>query len=157
MRTLLLSFGLAAFPAASSALTAPDAEMMLCAGTGDSTLLVELWKPSDFDQPVHCLQAAFIADITACAPQGGWGLSSDRRDADLVDVTNDWKTAHKHQAGKVTAVAGQRGVRFIAHRGIGIASNLSYEWKFSVDRRTGEAIWFDADGQKTRFTCEVLD
>ena len=157
MKTLLMTCALATIPAVGFALTATDAQMMLCSGADDNTVLVELWKPSDFDQPVHCVQAAFIADMTACAPQGGWGLSSDRRDAELIEVTNDWKTAHKHQAGKVTAVAGTRGVRFNAQRGIGIGSNLSYEWKFSVDRRTGEAFWFSADGSKTRFDCEVLN
>ena len=94
--------------------------------------------------------------MTACAPNGGWGLSSSKTGAELIGVTSDWKTAHKHQAGKLTAIAGPKAVRFNAQRGIGVGNNLSYEWKFSIDRKTGEAIWYSADGSKTTYTCDVL-
>ena len=154
MKSFLLCCLLAAIPVAAFAANAADQETLLCHGEGGSTILVELWKPSEFDGPVHCVRTDGMNAITACAPQGGWGLSSGAAGTDLIEITNDWKTAHKHQAGKLTAVAGVRGIRFNAQHGVGVGSNLSYEWKFSIDRGTGEATWFASDGTKTRFTCE---
>ncbi len=131
-------------------------EMLVCNGENDATIVVELWRPSEFKTPIHCLQASFSMDMKACAPQGGWGLGSDDDLTGLVDVTNDWKTAHNHEAGKVIASAGNRGVRFNAHIGKGIGSNLSYEWKFALEKKSGKATWFEHDGRKTAFNCQSM-
>ena len=94
--------------------------------------------------------------MKACAPHGGWGLGSDEDMTDLVEVTNDWKTAHNHEAGKVIASAGKRGAHFNAHVGKGISSNKVYRWKFALERLSGTAIWFENDGKKVAYDCKVL-
>jgi len=131
-------------------------ETLICRGEDNTTIVIELWKPSRYETPLHCLRASFATDMQACAPQGGWGLGSNGAFTELVGVTNDWKTAHSHEAGKVIASAGNRGVRFNAHIGMGISSNLSYEWKFAMEKKTGKATWFGHDGHKTAFRCETM-
>ncbi len=154
MKMTILSAVLAVLPFCSNAQGAGTEGVILCQGKEDSRLIVELWKPSTFGEPVHCIRADFIDDMTPCAPNGGWGLSEDTPSAELVAITSDWRTAHKHTAGKVTAIAGPRGIRFNAQRGEGVGNNLSYEWKFSLQRLTGAALWYNGDGQKSAYTCE---
>jgi hypothetical protein len=146
---------IAAIPFYASASGQNDEETVLCKGSDDTTIVLELWKPSQFGVVQHCLQASFSAEMMACAPHGGWGLGSDNDMTELVDLTNDWNTAHNHETGKVIASAGKRGVHFIAHAGKGIASNLIYKWKFAFERSTGRATWYANDGSKVSYNCEV--
>ena len=146
---------LATVPICSSASGQEVEEMMICRGADDVTIVLELWKPSQFGVALHCLHASFSAEMMACAPQGGWGLGSNEDMAELVDVTNDWKTAHNHDAGKVIASAGKRGVRFRSRAGKGISSNLIYRWKFAFERSSGRATWFGNDGSKVAYECQV--
>ena len=152
MKSALLVCLLAAIPISALGDTQNAQELILCHGEDESTIAVELWKPSQYDVPIHCIRADFIIDTISCAPNGGWGLNSPTA---ATEFTNDWKTAHNHQASKVTATAGKRGVRFNAQVGEGVGNNLSYEWKFSLERRTGKAVWFTNDGQKFLYVCEV--
>lgn len=142
-------------PIYASASSKNAEETVFCRGADDTTIVLELWKPSQFDVVLHCLQASFSAEMMACAPQGGWGLGSDDDMAELVDVTNDWNTAHNHEAGKVIASAGKRGAHFNAHAGKGISSNQIYRWKFAFERSSGKATWSDNDGNKIAYDCEV--
>lgn len=148
---------LAAVPFYASASAQNVEEKMLCQGADGTTIILELWKPSQFGIALHCLNASFSPQMIACAPQGGWGLGTDDDMLELVEVTNDWKTAHNHEAGKVIASAGKRGVHFNAHTGKGISSNLLYRWKFAVERNTGEATWFENDGHKVTYDCAVSE
>jgi len=117
---------LAVAPIYASASDQGIEEMMLCHGADDNTIVLELWKPSEFGVTLHCLHASFSAEMMACAQQGGWGLGRSDDMGELVEVTNDWNTAHNHKAGKVIASAGERGVLFTAQTGKGISSNLIY-------------------------------
>ena len=155
MKRMILCALLAAAPHGVSAGSAVNEESFRCDSEDGSAVVVRLWKPSGFNEPLHCLQADFIVGMTPCAPNGGWGLSSDTTGAELTEITSDWKTAHEHQAGKVTAISGPRAVMFNAQRGKGIGNNLSYEWKFSVQRRTGEAVWASRDGKKRAYRCHI--
>lgn len=146
---------LAAAPFVASASGHTPQETISCQGADDTTVVLELWKPSQFGVTIHCLNASFAPEMTACAPQGGWGLGSDANMTELVNVTNDWNTAHMHGAGKVIASAGKRGVHFTAHVGKGISSNLMYDWKFAYDRRAGRATWYGSDGTRVAYTCEA--
>lgn len=145
---------LAAIPLIASAGERNAEELIICRGADDSTIVLDLWKPSDSGVPLHCLHASFSATMTACAPNGGWGLGSDDNMTKLVGAVNDWETAHNHEAGKVAASAGTRGVRFIAHSGVGVGNNLNYKWKFSLVRSSSKATWFSQDGRKLAYDCE---
>jgi len=155
MNKLCLICLLAAVPTYASAIGPNVEERMICRGTDDTTIVLELWKPSQFGVALHCLHASFSADMMACAPHGGWGLGRDDDMVELVEVTNDWNTAHNHEAAKVIASAGKRGVYFNAHVGKGISSNLLYRWKFALERRSGRATWFGDDGSKVAYDCDV--
>lgn len=155
MQKLSLICLLAALPICATAGDRNKEEMVFCHGSDNTTIVIELWKPSQYGVALHCLHASFSTDMTACAPNGGWGLGSNDDMANLVEVTNDWSTAHNHEAGKVTASAGSRGVRFNAQIGKGVGSNLSFRWKFAMERRSGEAIWFGNDGHQVKYECEV--
>lgn len=152
MKSVILVCLFAAIPISASGRDREAQELILCRGDSESTIVVELWKPSHYDVPLHCIRADFLIDTVSCAPHGGWGLNSATA---ATEFTNDWKTAHSHQASKVTAIAGKRGVRFNAQQGEGVGSNLSFEWKFTLERRTGRAAWSTKDGQKFLYVCEV--
>lgn len=145
----------AALPIYALASEPYDEETVLCQGMDDTTIVLELWKPSPSNVAQHCLLASFAPEMKACAPQGGWGLGSDDDMTELLGLSNDWNTAHNHEAGKVIASAGKRGARFIAHAGKGIASNLVYRWKFAFERKTERATWYRQDGTTVTYNCEV--
>ena len=130
-------------------------ELFLCRGDDDSTIAIETWKPSEFEPPVHCVQVSFLPDMTACAPNGGWGLGIDDNLTKLIEVTNDWSTAHKHETGKVAASVGTRGVRFVAFHGVGIGSNVNYQWKFVMARNSGKAKWHSQGDKEIAYDCEL--
>lgn len=155
MRKISLICLLAATPFVASASGQNAQTTISCQGADDTTVVLDLWKPSPFGVAIHCLDASFAPEMVACAPEGGWGLGSDASMTELVDVTNDWNTAHKHEAGKVIASAGKRGVRLTAHVGTGISSNLMFEWKFAYDSRSGQATWYGNDGTRIAYTCET--
>lgn len=150
-----LIYLLAVIPIYAYASAQSAEEAVTCRGADDTTIVLELWKPSQFGVALHCLHASFSPAMIACAPQGGWGLGSDSDMADLVDVTNDWNTAHNHEAGKVMASVGKRGAYFTAGAGKGISSNLIYRWKFAYERSTGRATWYYEDGNKVAYDCEA--
>lgn len=147
---------LAAIPFNVSAGGQNEQETVFCRGPSGNTIVLELWKPSQSGVAQHCLQASFSTAMIACAPHGGWGLGRDNDMTELVGLTNDWNTAHSHEAGKVIASAGKRGVHFLAHIGKGIASNRVYNWKFAFERGSGNGTWYENDGTKVSYSCEVL-
>lgn len=155
MKKLSLFFFLATAPIYALASGQNVDEKVLCRGMDDSIIVLELWRPSQFGVALHCLHASFSPEMVACAPQGGWGLGSDDDMAELIGVTNDWKTAHNHEAGKVMASVGKRGVYFNAHSGEGIGNKLNYRWKFALERSSGQATWFGNDGKKVEYICDV--
>lgn len=156
MKCAVLSALIAALPIVAAA-EGPGMteEVILCHDDADKVIRIELWHPSQFDTPLHCIHADRLAGDPVCAPNGGWGLFSDGEAPALVAVTMDWKTAHEHPADKVTAIAGPKTVRFNAQHGIGTGSNQRYEWKFTMDRRSGDATWFDKTGERLSYRCDM--
>jgi hypothetical protein len=155
MNKMSLFYLIAAIPFCASASGQIEEEKVFCQGADDTTIVLELWKTSQSGVVQHCLQASFAPEMMACAPQGGWGLGSDDDMSELIEVTNDWNTAHSHEAGKVIASAGKRGVHFLGHAGKGIGSNLIYRWKFAFEKNSGRGTWYETDGTKVAYKCEA--
>ncbi|GHE93831.1 hypothetical protein GCM10016455_12530 [Aliiroseovarius zhejiangensis] len=135
--------------------TVGEAQEITCRTETGQELVIQLWTPHPLGDPMHCIQSERLPSEAFCAPNGGWGLLNDAGVPALVSVTMDWKTAHEHQLGKLTAIAGPKAVRFNAQHGVGTGSNLSYEWKFTLDRRTGDATWFSKAGERVPYRCEL--
>ncbi|SEW11352.1 hypothetical protein SAMN05444851_1489 [Aliiroseovarius sediminilitoris] len=155
MKQMILCALIASLPITAAAADVEGLEeAILCQGD-DDIITITLWTPSQFDEPLHCITSERLSGDANCAPNGGWGLLSAAEVPDLTSVTMDWKTAHEHQWGKLTAIAGPKAVRFNAQYGEGTGSNLSYEWKLTLDRRTGSATWFTKDGDRVPYRCEM--
>ncbi|MCK8484885.1 hypothetical protein MUY21_12630 [Aliiroseovarius sp. S2029] len=155
MKPMILGALMASLPVATAAEnTGAREEVVLCQGA-DDTITIALWTPSQFNATLHCITSDHLSGGSRCAPNGGWGLLNDAGMPALVSVTMDWKTAHEHQLGKLTAIAGPKAVRFNAQHGVGTGSNLNYEWKFTLDRRTGDATWFSKAGERVPYRCEL--
>ncbi len=76
---------------------------------------------------------------------------------EMFDVTNDWKLPQNMRREKIIASAGNRSVRFSAHAGKRISSNILYRWKFVLENSSGKATWFGKDGNNVAYECEVSD
>ena len=106
-------------------------------------------RPSEFGQPLHCIDAPGLYDLTPCAPDGGWGLSAGTGLAGLTSVTGSWVQAHDHFYGKFYALVSADSIVAAASFGEGLPS-MSGEgntfWRMEVSRITGEGRVRAEDG-----------
>lgn len=152
MKNTVLICVLAALP---TLVSAQGQEMISCSNQDGNSIVLELWSPSSFGENLHCLNADFMAGAEICSPDGGWGLNGDDDWQTLVSVTNEWKAAYKHRSSKVTAISGPKAVIFNAQLGEGLGNNLSYAWKFRLDRRNSSGTWYTGDGLQITYSCDV--
>ena len=127
-----------------------------CKSDNASPILIELWKPSEVENLLHCVNGDFIVDMTPCAPDGGWGLSRGTGLADLSEVTSSWQEAHDHTSGKLSAWVGMTSIKFTANHGEGIVDANSFLWELTLDRVTGEAELKDSMREVRFYSCELV-
>jgi hypothetical protein len=111
--------------------------VIICTNDIGNEVLVETWKDSRFSEPLHCIHGNFVYDLTPCAPQGGWGLSSGFGRAGLSEVTQNWQTASNWPNGKVSAMVGALKITFKGGFGEGLLGSEEHQWTFEIDRETG--------------------
>lgn len=132
------------------------ARLIKCKSEESSPLFVELWKPSEFGELLHCVKGDFVADMTSCAPDGGWGLSRGTGLAGLSEITSSWQVAFGHRSGKMSANIGMTSLWFTANHGEGIGDAHSFQWELDLDRVTGGAELRVRDKKTQRYSCEIV-
>ena len=141
-----ISFAVPLFSA--SANYAGESRLISCISKSNHEITIELYKPSEFGVPLHCVSAPFLRDLTACSPNKGWGLSRGTGLADLEEITTDWKYAHSHLDGKFRAALSAKTFSAAASYGTGLPNtehiNGKTNWVMKVDRITGEG-WIYAE------------
>ncbi len=118
---------------------AQSPEQLRCLVEDGSRVTITLWTPTADGPPTHCVEAPWLAGMAACAPNGGWGLSSP--DGSLLDlVTDPREVTH----GGPTFFAHDGPSEFVASASIGPGIPLVLEvagptfWRMRLDRATGQ-------------------
>lgn len=134
---------------------APAPKLIKCTAEGHEPIWIDLWTPSEFG-PLHCVRGDFATDLTPCAPNGGWGLSAGTGRAKLVDVTQNWETAHNHWAGKMAAHLSPTHFSASAKFGEGL-TDTDPEWGIKVSRKDGQGLLFFPQNITLNMSCtEVM-
>jgi len=115
-----------------------------------------------FSSTLNCISGSFVADMTPCAPNGGFGLSYPTGQASLSRVVMRWQDYGDHMGGVVgNHVNGQE----IVFSGGYMSPGDGYHsgWLFTVDRLSGTATLktFKDEIQGTKdgvaqYTCSSL-
>jgi hypothetical protein len=172
-RTALLLIVALALPNAATA-----KQRILCKSPGNHDIEIILGETREFGRTLNCIWGDFIADITPCAPNHGFGLSAPTGSAALVDVV-DRRRDYADHIGAVTGnIVSREKITFSggftfpkedetineSRASIGlppvpdgdiIPDGGGYRsiWTFSLDRKTGEAELKRKDKVSRTYTC----
>jgi hypothetical protein len=134
------------FPASANTL-------ILCkAPPGKQDVSISLQERKFRGLTLDCIFGNFIADMTPCAPPGGFGLSAPTGSVDLVAVVNRWQDYGNHIGG----VAGHYiTTDKMSFSGGFNSSDSGYKesWAFTVNRLTGAAELTQKGKPSTAYTC----
>jgi|SRR5882724_2229385 len=130
---------LAALLALSTAMPASAKVLVLCQRPGSPDTVITLEASTQFNRTLDCIAGNFVADMTPCAPNGGYGLSAPTGSANLVGVVDRWQDYSDHSGGVVSHFASADTIYFSG--GINRPDNggLTDKWSFRVNRLTGHA------------------
>ena len=102
---------------------------------------------------LDCVSGEFAADLTPCAPDGGFALSAPTGSASIVQIVDHWQDYAKHLGGVTSAFTTASEIHFDAGFN-NPGKGLSRDWSFAVDRLTGRAVLTIAERkQPANFTC----
>lgn len=98
------------------------------------TITIDAFKK--FGASLNCIEGDFIADMTPCAPNGGYGLSAPTGTASLVDVVWRWQDYGDHFGGIADTHINDTTMYFNGGFYSG-NQKWSSQWSFKIDRLTG--------------------
>lgn len=133
--------------------------LLSCKSTEGEDFNIDLFSQTEFG-PMHCVHGLPIADMTACAPDGGWGLSSGSGLADVSEITSSWSYAYDHSSGKFSAYLGSDQFSAVASFGEGLevdTSEGSRDMRIVLDRITGHGSYTSAALGSISFDCYVVE
>lgn len=108
--------------------------------TGEGSMVtVTLDERIAFDKSLSCIKTEFLTGATACAPNGGFGLSGAGGNADVSAIALNADGYASHE-GSVTAynVTAQE-ITFSGGKNSS-SGGYSEEWKFVSNRNSGDAV-----------------
>lgn len=130
--------------------TAEKPMHLLCKGDGSDNIYVHLNSQKQFGHILSCVSGSFITDMTACAPDGGYGLSAPTGSAALVGVVMRPRDYQRHLGG-VTGFT-QQGDDVTFTGGLMGTNGLQTSWTLKLDPE-GNAVVRDKAGS-TPYKCE---
>ncbi|HEY8009350.1 MAG TPA: hypothetical protein VIE66_21820 [Methylocella sp.] len=113
---------------------------------------ITLDKIKKYGHTLNCIAGDFIADMTPCAPNGGYGLSAPTGSASLVGVVMRWQDYGNHLGGVVGSNVDATTISFSGgYMSPGAdGSGFHQGWTFTVDR-------LSADGVLRTFKDEIME
>lgn len=123
---------------------------LLCKSDGTDNVYVHLNSEKQFGHILSCVSGPFIADMTPCAPDGGYGLSAPTRAAALVGVAMRSQDYQRHLGG-VTGF-NRQGDDMTFTGGFMGSNGLQTSWTLKLDPE-GNAVVRDKEGS-TPYRCE---
>ena len=122
---------------------------------------IDLWKSSEFGEPMHCVFGTDLGDLTPCAPDGGYGLSRGTGSAGLIGFSSHWLAASDHFYGKFAAVLAPS--EFFASATFGEGTLPSFDtsdadllFLLQISRVTGKGKLRDENGLR-QVSCEAIE
>lgn len=142
------------------ALSAPawGSDLIRCTAVGNADVVLSLNDGRRLGRMVSCIQGEFIADMTPCAPNGGFGLSAPTGSASLVRIVNRWQDYGDHFGGITGFVENSSRIHFdggfFSPEDSTNSTHWSDQWSFTADRLTGEAKLTRDGKADVTYRCE---
>jgi hypothetical protein len=130
---------LAGLLALSAATPASARQVISCQRAGSPDTVITLGASTQFNRILDCITGDFVADMTACAPNGAYGLSAPTGSAELVGVVDRWQDYANHSGGVVSHFANADTIYFAGGFNWPDNGGLTDKWSFTVNRLTGHA------------------
>lgn len=114
------------------------ASFVLCQAPDKEDIVIEQDAETFGNHSLTCISGGgFVVDMTACAPDGGFGLSAPTGSANLVEVVMRWQDYGDHSGGVVAYSESASVMSF--HAGFHYpGSGYQDAWRFEVSRLTGK-------------------
>ena len=123
----------------STATPASGKQLILCQRPGSPDAVITLGASTQFNRTLDCIVGNFVADMTACAPNGAYGLSAPTGSGQLVGVVDRWQDYVDHSGGVVCHFANADKIYFAGGFNWPDKRGLTDKWSFTVNRLTGQA------------------
>jgi hypothetical protein len=171
---------LALFAILALPVTATAKEQILCENAGKPNVVITLGAKRQFGRILNCISGDFIADLTPCAPDQGFGLSAGTGNAALVAVVDRWQDYATHLGGVTGNFVKGHEIYFSGgfnspksdttinqnRASVGmppipggdkIPDDEGYQelWSFSLSRLTGKAELKQKDKSNIAFSCRA--
>lgn len=138
-------------------LAAQETQVLACATPDGERIDVTLWSPSE-SGPLHCVAAAALEGLFACAPDGGWGLTDPAAPGRALTLATDSREVQGRDAPKFYARVGPSQFVASASRGTRIPLTLEVDgetfWRLQVTLETGEGWVETPGGGEVPVACE---
>ncbi|MCE6959348.1 hypothetical protein LAZ40_09820 [Cereibacter sphaeroides] len=131
MRVATVALIAAFLPAAAGA-----TDLIDCTRKGHNPIRIKIDSMRFEGHRLSCINGDFVADMTPCAPNGWWSLSSPTGDAGIYKVVNRWQDYGDHMGGVVHHWATDTGIHFDG--GFMGYEGLKDSWSFTIDRITAK-------------------
>lgn len=119
-------------------------------GAGD--VVISLQDRKAYGKTLSCIiKSSFVADMTPCAPNGGFGLSAPTGSASLGQVVMRWQDYMDHSGGVVGF--GESAATISVTGGFVYSGEYKPEWAFEVDRLSGRATLKQTGKKDVAYTC----
>lgn len=124
-------------------------DLIRCTAPGASPVTLDLATRKMQGKTLACLRGGgFVADMTPCAPNGGFGLSYPTGSADLSGIVMRWQDYADHLGGVASFYAASDEIVFTGGF-MSPANGMQEQWRFSVDRLTGAGTLTTAEPKAT--------
>ncbi|NLR99845.1 hypothetical protein HGP17_23740 [Rhizobium sp. P38BS-XIX] len=148
-RLLITAIGVAISGAAMAA--AMDKPMhLVCSDDGADKIDIRLNSTQKFGHTLSCISGPSVTGMTACAPNGGYGLSAPTGSTALVGAVMSAKEYQRHLGGVTSLSWKGEDVAFTG--GFMGTNGLQTAWTLKVDLG-GSAVFRDRQGS-TPYTCQ---
>ncbi|MCF4130271.1 hypothetical protein [Methylobacterium sp. SyP6R] len=131
-------------------------DVIRCQAKGQPDVIMTLDGERKFGRVLSCIKGDFVADMTPCAPNGGYGLSYPTGSASLAKVVDRWQDYADHLGGITGYAADVSSLRFDGgfyspnQRKRGAWGS---HWAFKVDRLTGKATLMQEGKPDIGYAC----
>jgi hypothetical protein len=125
--------------------------IILCKGQSHSDVVITLDDHRAFNHTLDCISGDFIADMTPCAPAGGFGLSAPTGSAALVGVVMRWQDYGDHSGAVTSHTVSADRIYFDG--GVMGTGGMKMDWSFWVSRLTGEGTLHHEGKPNVAYTC----
>jgi len=128
----------ATFAVLCLAATVEAKEIIRCTSKRAPEVVMTLNAQRMLKRNVNCISGEFVADMTPCAPNGGYGLSSPTGSASLVRIVDRWQDYGDHFGAVSSHFITEKELHF---SGGFMSPDGGYveKWTFTANRLTGMA------------------